>query len=1250
MYKTMTLAKNIFSKNLGDHPYRKLLPFGVFMIGMLITVLIWHLFSNHIEEMIKERFSSRTNQIIEQIVERLYTDRTILRGAAALFDVSGNVSRKQWRTYIEGLQIREHYPGMQGIGFSKVIRPSELQAHISTIRAEGFPDYTVWPEGRRTEYSSVIYLEPFDERNQRAFGYDMFSEPVRRAAMEKARDTGNVTITGKVKLLQETDKEVQNGFLMYVPVYKKGMPLTNEQEKRQALLGYVYSPFRINNLINSIFKEGLPDVDLEIYDGEEISKEAGLYDFENDYDALFIDKKHFLAEKKVMDIHGHKWTFYCSVMKPFIISAETYMPSGIFPIGSIISVSLAFLLWSLERSRAQALEVAAMSKDMRLLLESTGEGIYGIYLNGCCTFINMSAVRMLGYDVPEDLLGQNMHEMIHHSRADGSHYPVEECPIFLSLKEVRDCSLASDCHVEDEVLWRKDRTSFHSRYSYNPIIENGVVRGSVITFSDITERKQVEEKIRQLNTTLEGRVMERTADLNGMIDALQKEIEDRKEIERKLLESEDRYRRITESVTDYIYSVKVENGAAKETVHGQGCLAITGYSSAELSADPYLWLNMVLSDDRALVLDQTTKILTGTEVPAVEHRIIRKDGTERWVKSTCVPKYDDKGRIQSYDGLVQDITAQKREEANLLLDRDYLGKMVAERTAELEREIAERKRNQEIIAVRMRLLEFAPGHTLEELLRNTLDEIGRLVDSPIGFYHFVASDQKTIMLQTWSTLTLEEFCRTEGKGLHYNLEEAGVWADCIRQRRVVIHNDYVSLGNRKGLPEGHAHLTRELVVPVFRDDRIVAVIGVGNKPHDYTEQDVGIVKYISDIAWEITENKRVQDNIVKLSRAVENSPVIVVITNRNGIIEYVNPKFTEVTGYTAEEAIGQSPRILNSGRQPKEYYKGLWTTILSGKEWRGEFCNRKKNGELHWEHASISSIRNIEGVITHFVAIKEDITEQKRISDELVRAKKNAEAANTAKSEFLANMSHELRTPLNSIIGFSEVLQDEFSGPLNEQQKDYLNDISTSGKHLLFLINDILDLSKVEAGKMEFEPDAILLKELLKHSLSMLKEKASKNSISLKLEVTPEADIEITADERKLKQIMFNLLSNAVKFTPEGGSVRVTARRVSLRGEAEAISRDEILRSAQNDNNGNFIEISVEDTGIGIKPEDMPKLFHEFSQLESAYTKKYEGSGLGLALTQKLVKLHGGDIRVESEFGRGSAFVFAIPLKQSENG
>ena len=251
----------------------------------------------------------------------------------------------------------------------------------------------------------------------------------------------------------------------------------------------------------------------------------------------------------------------------------------------------------------------------------------------------------------------------------------------------------------------------------------------------------------------------------------------------------------------------------------------------------------------------------------------------------------------------------------------------------------------------------------------------------------------------------------------------------------------------------------------------------------------------------------------------------------------------------------------------------------------------------------------------------EDITDKKKLEREALMAKNAAESANRSKSVFLSNMSHELRTPLNAVIGFSEVLIDQKFGALNDKQKDYLNDILESGKFLLSLINDILDLAKVESGKTELVATRFSLKKLLEHSLIFVKEKALKHNIEILLEITKEVGY-ICADERKVRQIIFNLLSNAVKFTPDGGKVGINARI-----------------------NGSEVEVIIWDTGIGISKEDQNKLFRPFMQLESSLERKYEGTGLGLSLTKELVELHKGRISVESEGkDKGSSFKFSLSI------
>jgi signal transduction histidine kinase len=272
--------------------------------------------------------------------------------------------------------------------------------------------------------------------------------------------------------------------------------------------------------------------------------------------------------------------------------------------------------------------------------------------------------------------------------------------------------------------------------------------------------------------------------------------------------------------------------------------------------------------------------------------------------------------------------------------------------------------------------------------------------------------------------------------------------------------------------------------------------------------------------------------------------------------------------------------------------------------------------------------KHLRGQIRELQETKARLEQQGRDMEEMTRrlrsARDEAERANRAKSEFLANMSHELRTPLNAIIGFSEVLAEQMFGEVNEKQAEYLRDIHSSGQHLLSLINDILDLSKIEAGKMELELTRFDVGAALGNALTLMRERAVRSGVALELQHDGQVGVWI-ADERKFKQIMLNLLSNAVKFTPQGGKVTVRAQRVD-----------------------NAVEIAVSDTGIGIKPDDQRLVFEEFRQASGDHLKKSEGTGLGLALTRRFVELHGGSISLQSEIGKGSTFAFTLPERALE--
>lgn len=385
-------------------------------------------------------------------------------------------------------------------------------------------------------------------------------------------------------------------------------------------------------------------------------------------------------------------------------------------------------------------------------------------------------------------------------------------------------------------------------------------------------------------------------------------------------------------------------------------------------------------------------------------------------------------------------------------------------------------------------------------------------------------------------------------------------------------------------------------------------------------------RIFTGIVRDISERKQAEEALKReraLLKAVVETAVDGIITiDEKGNVVSANPATATIFGYSPSELIGKNVRMLMPSPYVEEHDQylhnylttGLPKVIGSGREVQG----LRKNGEIFPLDLSVSETRTDDGRI--FTGIVRDITEKKR-SEQLERQKEFAERANAAKSEFLSRMSHELRTPLNGVLGFAEFLFDERPGSLNERQKEYLLDILNSGRHLLNLINDILDLAKVEAGKMEVLAEEFDLNIAIREVCAVVQPMYEKKQQELAIICSFEKS-KVCLDQQKFKQILFNLVSNAVKFTEDEGRIEICA----------------------DVNDGNHLKLSVKDTGIGIKPEDIERLFTEFEQIDSAISRRYVGSGLGLALTKRIVELQRGEIEVESEFGKGSTFTIKIPL------
>lgn len=398
---------------------------------------------------------------------------------------------------------------------------------------------------------------------------------------------------------------------------------------------------------------------------------------------------------------------------------------------------------------------------------------------------------------------------------------------------------------------------------------------------------------------------------------------------------------------------------------------------------------------------------------------------------------------------------------------------------------------------------------------------------------------------------------------------------------------------------------------------------------------------------DITASRLTEEKLRKLSQAVEQSPITIVITDTKGNIEYVNPKFEETTGYCLEDVIGRNPRVLKTGHTSTEEYKQLWETVSNGSDWRGEFLNKRKNGELYWESASISPITDAKGEITHFIAIKEEITyrketdllleeknhkikaqneEYKHLNEELIIAKNHAEESDKLKTSFLANMSHEIRTPMNGILGFAGLLKDPML--TGDEQKEYIDIIEKSGARMLNIINDIIDISKIESGLMKVKMTESNINDQIEYIYTFFKPEVESKGMKLsQIKSLTSTDSIIRTDREKVFAILINLVKNAIKYSNEG-----------------LIEFGYIKK-------GKFLEFFVSDTGIGIPKNRQKAVFERFIQADIDDKMAIQGAGLGLSISKAFVQMLGGKIWMESELGKGSTFYFTIPYnnKVDEN-
>ncbi len=769
-----------------------------------------------------------------------------------------------------------------------------------------------------------------------------------------------------------------------------------------------------------------------------------------------------------------------------------------------------------------------------------------------------------------------------------------------------------------------------------------------------------------------------------------RDITEQKRAEIALRQSEQRFKSLIENLPSTAYRCAFDEKFTMEFISDE-IEALSGYPAFEFIQNRKRTFSSIIHcEDYQKVLTAIEHSINRKTSYRIEYRIVDKHGLIKWVNERGRAILNEKGEVLYLDGVINDITARKQAEADLkeseleyrsifnsmsdvflrtdlkgniiivspsmfdflgYLPEEIIGRPVTELylqkhdrqillekllkegvVREFETSFISKKGEEKIASINARLLTNEQGEpngiegsardiTYRKMALRALEDRTRELDSI-----FENTPVILILIDTDGNVLNINKAGTKTQGYdktHFTRLLAGEAVKCINTLRSKTHCGKGEMCSKC--------LIRKTILKTIEtrqnQDQVEGIISIPFHNQLYERSYLISTTYLETDSSkrvlisldDITEMRKAEEEIRQLSAAVNQSTATIVITDIKGNIIYVNPQFEKTTGYRAEEVIGKNPRVLKSNHTEPNAYSTLWETIMKGETWQGEFLNVRKNKTEYWENAIISPITNAAGEITHFVAIKEDITERKRIQQELVRSEQELREMNDEKSRYLSILAHDLRGLVGSFHAYSNLLQTHFDEFSEDDLREQISLLTRASGDSLTLLDNLLAWGKSTQGRMLLDFEKVNLKEQTSLVTNLLSEITSNKKINL-IDSTP-AGLSLTTDMNILQTILRNLINNAIKFTPEGGTITVSARSLPETG----------------------IEVSVSDTGIGIEPETLQKLFKLGEKVVREGTNHEQGTGLGLIICKEMVKKLGGSIQVESTVGKGTRFYFNLP-------